>query len=309
MMRVARPSPASGALLAALPAELLALVTRDVHSAACVGHMAAVCKSFRAVCESEGVWQALAFAHFPRLRALLQHMPQPHPPYRQLFRQQHRAERPRRPMPKPSTSRSDYVYTVELRRSAKDLQHGPTHDALNCLPGALMFSACGRPARFDEAVVLWEHAAAPAWAAEITRHHRNMTGDDSIPGVSSTKSTRVLSRLCDSLEMSVFVTRSDGATFILYDGVTNGTKICDEFEVDRCDSFELDFEEMQLPTRGACNAEWQAGRRVYIPLRLRAATGEGGVSLEGGAEIRYLMGDADMDDDDVLGYLESFAPF
>ena len=109
--------------------------------------------------------------------------------------------------------------------------------------------------------------------------------------------------------MSVFVTRSDGATFILYDGVTNGTKICDEFEVDRCDSFELDFEEMQLPTRGACNAEWQAGRRVYIPLRLRAATGEGGVSLEGGAEIRYLMGDADMDDDDVLGYLESFAPF
>ena len=48
---------------------------------------------------------------------------------------------------------------------------------------------------------------------------------------------------------------------------------------------------------------------MYIPLRLRAATGEGGVSLEGGAEIRYLMGDADMDDDDVLGYLESFAPF
>merc|ERR1712008_73864 len=126
---------------------------------------------------------------------------------------------------------------------------------------------------------------------------------------------RVLSRLCNSLEMFVFVTRSDGATFILYNGVTNLTKICDEFHqvetdnLDQCDLFELDFEKMELPTSGACSAEWRAGRRVYIQLRLRADTGEGGVSLEGGAEIRYLMDDGDMHDDDVLGYLESYAPF
>lgn len=318
---VSPASPASGALLATLPAELLSLVPRDVHSAACVGRMAAVCKSFRAVCESESVWHALAFAHFPRLRALLQHMPQPHPPFRLLFRQQQRAERPRRPMPKPRTSRSDYVYTVELRRSAGGPEHGPIHDALGCKPGALMYSACGRLARFDDAIVLWEHADAPVWADELVRHHRNKTEDVSIPGVKAFESQVVLQSIGRLLEIVVFVTRPDGATFILYDaGVDNlSPEICDEFEVDGVDLFEFDFDGMPLPKSGACNPEWRADRSVYVPLRLRMNTGttedsdEGPrVTHAGMVEIRYLIDTGiqdDMDDDDVLGYLESYAPF
>ena len=317
---------ASGALLVALPAELLALVARDVHSAACVGRMAAVCKSFRAVCESEGVWQVLAFAHFPRLRALLQHMPQPHPPFRLLFRQQQRAERPRRPMRKPTTGRTDYTYTVELRRSSNGKEHGRTHEAFNCSPGALMFSACGQPAtapgeRSGNAdweppvVVIWEHAAAPVWADQIVRHYRNASGDVSIPGVGSKKSQGVVNRLCASLEMSVFVTRPDGATFLLYNGGADESGILDEFRVDargqtECELFELAFQEAPLPTSGACSAEWRERRKVLVYLRLREEDGEGGVVLDGRAEIRYIIDDDDdMDDDNVYGYLESYAPF
>ena len=319
----ARPSPASGALLAALPAELLALVARDVHSAACVGRMAAVCKSFRAVCESEAVWQVLAFAHFPRLRALLQHMPQPHPPFRLLFRQQQRAERPRRPMQKPTTGRTDYTYTVELRRSSNgNLWGAATHEAFNCSLGALMFYSCGQPATAphelsgDEdweppVVVIWEHAAAPVWADQIVRHYRNTTGDVSISGVGSEESQRVLSRLCASLEMSVFVTRPDGATFLLYNGGADESGIMDDFRVDaRGDLFELAFQAAPLPTSGACSAEWRERRKVLVWLRLRGDDREGGVALDGRAEIRYIIDDDDdMDDDNVYGYLESYAPF
>ena len=81
-----------------------------------------------------------------------------------------------------------------------------------------------------------------------------------------------------------------------------------------CDLFELEFEAAPLPTSGACSAEWRERRKVLINLRLRADAREGGylegsVVLDGRAEIRYIIDDDDMDDDNVYGYLESYAPF
>ena len=52
--------------------------------------------------------------------------------------------------------------------------------------------------------------------------------------------------------------------------------------------------------RGQPSAQAQGGEK----------DGEGGVVLDGRAEIRYIIDDDDdMDDDNVYGYLESYAPF
>ena len=73
---------------------------------------------------------------------------------------------------------------------------------------------------------------------------------------------------------------------------------------------ELAFQEAPLPTSGACSAEWRERRKVLVYLRLREETGDGGVVLDGRAEIRYIIDDDDdMDDDNVYGYLELYAPF
>jgi hypothetical protein len=71
-------------------------------------------------------------------------MPQLHPPFCLLFRQQQRqrAERPRRQMVK-HTSRSDYVYTFELQRSAGGPQDGLIHEILGCKVRSCPLPAAG----------------------------------------------------------------------------------------------------------------------------------------------------------------------
>ena len=82
------------------------------------------------------------------------------------------------------TSRSDYVYTFELQRSAGGPQDGLIHEILGCKVRSCPLPAAGSRGATD-GVRLWEHADAPEWTDMIVHHHRNTTGDTSIPGICS----------------------------------------------------------------------------------------------------------------------------
>ena len=339
----------SAAVLLALPPEVMSLVALEVilgeedDNLADVVRMLATCKAWRAVCSAEAFWRELCLAQYPRVRQILEHMPPPHPAWRQLYRRQRRAERSRRSiwlayrgdlplflMP----PHSHYLYTVEIYDDRGQGIPGP------CQQPPLL-SVSGRLEEYDpvDCLRLWDDGDEPSWAESLVRSWRESEYDLGqynlgrwciSPG----------GRIAERLRITCFITRPDHASFCLYDDMidrnhTQSTagSVLDEWEgVDGegSDIFELHFAKAILPRAGAAAyaPAHLAAANVQLILRLRSegfhdsdedpkydpARGKlGNLPGVGELEVRYLHVDGDDSDDfslrEVRQYLESFAPF
>ena len=137
-------------------------------------------------------------------------MPQPHPPWLQLYFKQVRAERPLRfeaagVLPPPTTSLNDYLCGVEIygkkngpRLMAKYGPLGTTNGNGFCI------------------IKLWDQADPPTWASKIVEDFRTKDGENDSAAWMDSDGCGIASLL----RVRIFITRvsSDFASFCLYDG-------------------------------------------------------------------------------------------
>ena len=320
----------SAAVLLALPPEVMSLIALQVVSGgdlADVVRMLATSKAWRAVCSAEAFWRELCLANYPRVRQILQHMPPPHPSWRQLFRSQRRAEKPQRSTREPSATppHSAYLYTVEIRDDG-----GPAFYLGLAQPKPPLLTVSGRLESCFDCLRLWEDGDEPTWSKSIVRSYRDSGG--SRARWRNSAGGEIASRL----RVTCFVTRpSDHASFCLYDEfIGPSTDWAQQLgvidEAPDVDIFEMMFPEATLPMAGAAALQLigVVPSKVQLTLRLRsegfhdddddpkydpARDERGNLPGVGELEVRYLLlGGDEASDAGYLQnqqYLNSFAPF
>lgn len=238
-----------------------------------------------------------------------------------------------------------YVYTVELYDDGADFDgaYHYNHQAPSmAYPPLLRISGRLAECRGNDALRLWEHGDAPSWAETIVSSHREARGNEDRWKIRGQPGYRIAKRL----RATCFITRpSDHATFCLYDELiervpkeenpfntflsildVDPSDPLEPDDADLGDCFEIHFAQASLPRGGAAAYDSYDRRfmkaRVQLHLRLRSegylrerSEGEEPVANLPGVgelEVRYLHEDGDgddFDDNEVLTYLEHFAPF
>ena len=313
-----RTTRESGALLQSLPIELLIAIARTLGCAPWppelfggaleVCTMGEVCHAFYEACSSAQVWEPLALNCFPRLRSMLQHLPSPHPPFKQLYQQQHRAGAHKFTAAL-HVRREDYLYTMEVRAL----------DDVGMDEEPFTIIASGRHTFPGDEVRMWTGPEEPCWAKSIVNEYR-AASDAPHGGRTMWKHSRGR-KILKNLSIKCFVTRADGATFCLYhdvagkftlDSATDGAFIYDERH-GSCDIFEIIYPRQPPPMANAVRQS--TIDCVSVGLTLRKDEADGTV-VRGCVDVRFLSKDlegadglTDALDVDVRRYLQTHAPF
>lgn len=307
-----RTTRESGALLQSLPIELLIAIARthdEFFGALEVCTMGEVCRAFYEACSSAQVWEPLALNCFPRLRSMLQHLPSPHPPFKQLYQQQHRAGAHKFTAAL-HVRREDYLYTMEVR-ALEDF--GIDEEPFTII-------ASGRHTFPGDEVRMWTGPEEPCWAKYIVNEYR-AAYDAPHGGRTMWKHSRGR-KILKNLSIKCFVTRADGATFCLYDDVAGKFTLLPDFAQHAyifderhgsCDIFEIIYPRQPLPMANAVRQS--TIDCVSVGLTLRKDEADGTV-VRGCVDVRFLSKDDDEDDGltdaadvDVRRYLQTHAPF
>ena len=242
----------SSELAISLPADLFTQLAIDYLDPQSIKLMLSTCGTWRAQ-ESRRNSGTRCKAHYPRVEHMLESMPKPHPPWRQLYLQQLRAERPLRceaaGMLPTTTSLSDYFYGVEI------------YGEKNRPPLVAKYGRLGPTA-----------VCVIAWTGPTSRPLRKSSRTSARMRGRSRRRRRPAAwiasggwRIASELRMRIFITRPGGDTFCLYDGFVSRTdedgddipleiqsdmtKTHPEMPDDEDDAFFLNLVETALPLR------------------------------------------------------------